>query len=78
MKTVSTAMSTNAQSQDSGSTTLYADLDVPTNDEQWAMTLETHKYAEATGSVCSVTTENGEQQHLQFDYIAVCTMIIVL
>ena len=64
MKTVSTAMSANAQSQDSGSTTLYPDLDVPTNDEQWALTLETHKYAAATGSFCFVTTENGKQQNI--------------
>ena len=53
-----------AQSQDSGRTVLYPDLDVLTNDEHWAMTLETHKYAAAVGSFCFVTTENGKQQDI--------------
>ena len=39
-----------AQSQDSGRTVLYPDLYVPTNDEHWTMTPETHKYAAAAGS----------------------------
>ena len=46
-----------AQSQDSGRTILYPDLLVKTNDEHWAMTPETHKYAAAAGSFCFVTTE---------------------
>ena len=47
MKTVSTAMKYNAQSQDSERTLFYPDLNVLTNDERWTMTLETHKYAAA-------------------------------
>ena len=62
MKTVSTAMSTGAQSQDSGRIVLYPDLSVLTNDEHWTMTHETHKYAAAAGSFCFVTTETGDQQ----------------
>ena len=53
-----------AQSQDSGRTVLYPDLYVPTNDEHWAMTPETHKYAASAGSFCFVTTENGRQQDI--------------
>ena len=53
-----------AQSQDSGRTVLYPDLYVRTNDEHWAMTPETHKYAAAAGSFCFVTTENGDQQDI--------------
>ena len=54
MKTVSTAMST----------VLYPDLYVPTNDEHWIITPETHKYAAAAGPFCFVTTENGDQQDI--------------
>ena len=39
-----------AQSQHSGRTVIYADLYVQTNNEHWAMTPETHKYAAAAGS----------------------------
>ena len=53
-----------AQSRDSGSTILYPDLYVLTNDEHWTMTPETHKYAAAVGSFCFVTTENGDQQDI--------------
>ena len=53
-----------AQSQDSGRTVLYTDLYVQTNNEHWAMTPETHKYAAAAGSFCFVTTENGDQQDI--------------
>ena len=45
-----------AQSQDSGRTVLYPDLYVLTNDEHWAMTPQTHKYAAAAGTFCFVTT----------------------
>ena len=38
-----------AQSQDSGRTVLYPDNYVPTNDEHWTMTPETHKYAAKAG-----------------------------
>ena len=49
-----------------------------TNNEHWAMTPETHKYAAAAGSFCFVTKENQYQQgHIQFDHNAVCTTIIV-
>ena len=51
-----------AQSQDSGRTVLYPYLLVLNNDEHWAMTPETHKYAAAAGSFCFVTTENGDEQ----------------
>ena len=61
-----------AQSLDSGRTVLYPDLYVLIDDEHWAMTPETHKYAAAAGSFCFVTT-----RHLQFDHYAVCTTIIV-
>ena len=58
MKTVSLAMSTvhrvstleEQYSMHSGRTVLYADLYVQTNNEHWAMTPETHKYAAAAGS----------------------------
>ena len=53
-----------AQSQDSGRTAFYPDLYVLTNDEHWTMTPETHKYAAAAGSLCFVTTENGDQQDI--------------
>ena len=53
-----------AQSQDSGRTVLYSDLQVVMHDEQWAMTPETHKCAAAAGSFCFVTTENGRQQDI--------------
>ena len=44
---------------------LHPDLYVLTNDEHWAMTPETHKYAAAAaGSFCFVTTENGDQQDI--------------
>ena len=36
-----------ARSQDSGRTILFPDLYVLTNDEHWAITPETHKYATA-------------------------------
>ena len=35
-----------------------------TNDEHWAMTPETHKYAAAAGSFCFVTKENEGQQNI--------------
>ena len=53
-----------APSQDSGRIVLYPDLYVPTNDELWTMTPETHKYAAAAGSLCFVKTENGRQQDI--------------
>ena len=52
------------QNQDSGRTVLYPDFNVLTNDELWAMTPETLKYAAAAGSFCFVTTENGDQQDM--------------
>ena len=51
-----------ARSHDSGRTVLYPDLCVLTDDEHWTVTPETHKYAAAAWTFCSVTTENGEQQ----------------
>ena len=51
-----------ARCQDSGGTVLYPDLYILTNDEQWTVTPETHKYAAAAGSFCFVTTANGEKQ----------------
>ena len=62
-----------AQSQDSERTLFYPDVYVLTDDENWTMTLETHKYAAATGSFCFVTSENGDQQNMQLDHYAVCT-----
>ena len=58
------------RSHDSGRTVLYPDLCVLTNDEHWTVTPETHKYAAAAGSICFVTTENGEQHDI-------CNLIIV-
>ena len=40
----------------------YPDLHVLTDDEQWTVTPEAHKYAAAARSFRFVTTENGEQQ----------------
>ena len=51
-----------AQSQDSGRTVLCPDLYVPSNDEHWTMTPETHKYAAAARSFFFVTTENGDNR----------------
>ena len=51
-----------AQSQDSAGTLFCPDLYVLTNDERWALTFETHKYAAAAGSFSFVTAENGDQQ----------------
>ena len=54
-----------ARSQDSGRALLYPDLWFLTNDENWTVTLETHKYAAAAGSFCLVTAETGEQQDMK-------------
>ena len=64
-----------ARSQDPGRTVLCSELFVLTNDEHWTVTPETHKYAAAAGSLCFVTTQNGEQ-HLQLDHFAVCAAVI--
>ena len=53
-----------ARSQDSGRTLLYPDLHILSNDGHWTVTPETHKYAAAAGSFCSVTTATGEQQDI--------------
>ena len=53
-----------AQSQDSGRTVLYPDLNVLTDDEHWTLTPETHKYAAAARSFCFVTTEIKDQQDI--------------
>ena len=54
-----------AESQDSGRTVLYPDLNVLTNCDHWAMTTETTlQYAAAAGSFCFVTTENGDQKDM--------------
>ena len=42
--------SDSARSQDSGRTMLHPDLYILTDDEQWTVTPETHKYAAAAGS----------------------------
>ena len=65
-----------AQSQDSGRTVLYSDLQVVIHDEHWAMTPETHKYAAAAGSFCCDNRKWKTTRHLQFDQCAVCATII--
>ena len=73
--------STNTGDEDceysSGRTVLYPDLYVLTNDEHWAMTPETHKYAAAAGSLFRDNGKWKTTRHLQFDHYAVCTTIIV-
>ena len=53
-----------AQCQDSGRTVLCPDVYVPSNDEHWTMTPETHKYAAGARSFFFVTTANGDQQDI--------------
>ena len=65
-----------AKSQDFGRTELCPDLCVLTNDEQWTMTPET-QVCRRSGTFCFVTTENGDQQDMQFDHYAVCATFIV-
>ena len=63
--------STNTGDEDceysSGRTVLYPDLSVLTNDEHWAMTPETHKYAAAAGSLFRDNGKWKTTRHLQFD-----------
>ena len=47
----------------SAQSTLYRSY-VPTYDEHWDMTPETHKYAAGARSLCFVAEENGRQQDI--------------
>ena len=67
-----------AQSQDSGRTVLYSDLDVLSNNEHWAMTLGTHKYAAAAESFFINYRKWRSTGHMQqFENYAVRATILV-
>ena len=76
MKTVREAMSTvhRVRTLEEQYPIQISTFEPMTNIGQWRLK---HNYAAAAGPFCFATTENGDQQDMQFDHFALFTTIIV-